>query len=125
MGNGFLSQLAHHFYGKYKNSLHKIAFVFPNRRAGLFFKKHLRREMEETIWAPQIFAFSDFISSLTSLRSAETIELVFDLYQVYSNHVKQFPRDFEDFYGWGQMILTDFDEMDKLLDMYDKRHDKE
>jgi len=115
MDKGFLPRLARHFYGEYGNSLHKVAFVFPNRRAGLFFKKYLREEMTENLWAPPVFAFSDFVSSLSELRCAEPLELVFELYQVYSSKVNHFRRDFEDFYPWGKMILADFDEIDEFL----------
>ena len=38
----FLYRLAQRFYNRYKNTLHEHTFVFPGRRAGIFFQKYLQ-----------------------------------------------------------------------------------
>ena len=37
----FLGQVAEAFYREYNRDIQNMAFVFPNRRAGIFFKKYL------------------------------------------------------------------------------------
>lgn len=88
--------------------------VFPNRRAGLFFKRYLSRKIEKPIWAPTTLSLEDFLFKLTSTRKTDELNLVFELYEVFKS---QQGRDegFESFYFWGEMLLRDFEEVDHYL----------
>lgn len=113
----FLERLAERFLSEYGNDIHRIAFVFPTRRAGLFFQRHVREQKDPgiAIWAPPVFSVNDFMARLSGLTAADSLELIFELYDIYSDPVGQYPKAFEDFYAWGKMILADFDEIDKYL----------
>jgi len=114
---GFLEKIADKFTKEYGNHMHKLAFVFPTHRAGIYFRRHIRnqKEPEATIWAPSIFSINDFIARLSELTVSDPLDLIFELYGVYKTHVRDFPKEFEDFYPWGKMIISDFDEIDKYL----------
>ena len=43
----FLYQVASLFYSKYGAEVSRLAFVFPNRRTGLFFQKYLSEVSEK------------------------------------------------------------------------------
>ncbi len=96
-------------------SLTKIALVFPNKRAGLFFNEHLAKLAEgHPVWTPDYLTISDFFSSLSKRKSADSIQLVCELYRDYIELSKN-EETLDKFYGWGEMILNDFDDIDKNL----------
>lgn len=96
------------------NDLSKYAMVFPNRRAMLYFKDYLRKQAAKPVWAPEMFTVNDFFQRLSGLRKADTITLIFTIYNLYKKLAKS-PEAFDDFYFWGEMILADFDDLDKYL----------
>ena len=114
---GFLERIAGKFLDAYGNDVHKIAFVFPTRRAGLYFVRYLqnRKKPDTTIWAPSVFSINDFIAELSGTTVSDQLDLIFELYDIYRKHVRNYPKEFEDFYPWGKMIISDFDEIDKYL----------
>lgn len=114
---GFLEKIAGKFLKEYGNNIYKLAFVFPTLRAGIYFRRHIRNQMEPgaAIWEPSIFSIKDFISCLSELTVSDPLDLIFELYTVYKKHVRDFPKEFGDFYPWGKMIISDFNEIDKYL----------
>lgn len=113
----FLKKIAKRFLLEKGNEIHHYAFVFPTRRAGLYFQRHLQslKKKEMTFWAPTTYSISDFIISLSGFTVTEPLELIFELYNIYSQQIRHYPRIFEDFYPWGKMIISDFDEIDKYM----------
>ncbi len=110
----YLSQLAEHVYINYKDRLSKICIVFPNRRAGLFFQQYLAEKIDNPIWSPQILTIKEFVFEHTNLTQAENLKLLYELYKIYVK-VKNSNENFDDFLPWGEIILRDFDELDKYL----------
>lgn len=101
----------------------KITLVFPNRRASLYFKKHLGEFLSKPAFAPRMLTIEEFIGSHSTLRVPDKLELVHRLYQQYNAVMPQaFAEDgssqaepFDRFYFWGEMLLRDFEEIDKYL----------
>jgi len=119
---GFLQKIADRFLDEYGNNIHKIAFVFPTRRAGIYFLRHLQKQKKKdaSLWAPFIFSIDDFVAGLSGLTTTDQLELIFTLYDIYRKNVRRFPKEFEDFYSWGKMIIADYNEIDKHLIDADK-----
>lgn len=114
---GFLENIAGKFLEEYGNDIHKLAFVFPTRRACLYFRRHLQKKNDTgaAIWEPPVFPITDFMARLSRLTAADQLDLIFELYRIYNKYVKGYDKAFEDFYAWGKMILSDFNEIDKYL----------
>ncbi len=110
----FLRRIARHLYSLYGNSLHNHCLVFPNRRAGLFFKKYLAEEINKPVWTPAVVTVNDLFRSFSKLQPAENETLIFELYNSYKKISSQ-AESFDDFYFWGDMLLNDFDDVDKYL----------
>ncbi|UCH97885.1 MAG: hypothetical protein JSV88_13800, partial [Candidatus Aminicenantes bacterium] len=114
---GFLEKLAGKFLEEYGNDIHQVVFVFPTRRARLYFLRYLQVQKPDhtNIWAPPVFSSNDFIAHLSGLTVSDQLDLIFELYDVYQRHIRNYPKEFADFYPWGKMIISDFDEIDKYL----------
>lgn len=111
----FLKHIAHTFCENVDNeTLENYCFVFPNRRSGSFFKKYIIEEYNDAVIIPQITTITDFINDITNSIEASRIELLFTLYQEYSKSLIE-PVDFDQFIFWGDMIINDFNDVDKYL----------
>ncbi len=109
----FLEQLVDELYDKHKGDLSGLCMVFPTRRAGLFFKKYLSEKIDKPHWSPVIYSIQDFIRNFSSHVIPDQLALMFELFEVYK---KYFPDEpFEKYYPWGEMLLKDFDEVDRNL----------
>ena len=122
MEHAFLRELAERVFQQnqsglnpdWKPDLYGITVVFPNRRAGLFFQKYLSGMIKKPIWAPEVTTLEDFTMELSSLQLADPLTLIFELYHAF-NKYQQVPEPFERFYFWGEMLVKDFEELDRYL----------
>jgi hypothetical protein len=110
----FLEKIARSLHAEFGNSLNSHCLVFPNRRAGLYFLKYLAASIEKPVWSPAVFTVNELFRSSSSLQIAGNEILLFELYKVYRKLTKT-PDSFDDFYFWGDMLLNDFDDIDKYL----------
>lgn len=110
----YLKQLARTIYERNQN-LEQLTLIFPNRRAALYFRKHLADIIDKPIFTPRLITIEDFISSFTDLKIPDKLELVHRLHIVYNQEVGLALENFDEFYFWGDMLLRDFDEIDKYL----------
>lgn len=111
----FLELLADEIYQRAGDDPGKFCIVLPNRRAGLFLKRHLSNRYRKTIWAPEIYSIEDFIIKNSGRKLIDPAGLMFELYQVYIDLNPENPQEFESFAGWGQVLLNDFNELDLYL----------
>jgi hypothetical protein len=76
--------------------------------------KYLASQIEKPVWVPSILTINELFRSYSSLQTAGNEVLLFELYMVYRN-LKKPPENFDEFYYWGDMLLNDFDDIDKYL----------
>lgn len=110
-----LKSIAHHFIDR---DLSNFCFVFPNRRAGLFFEKHLQQEATHTMILPEILTIADFFQSYSKSKLADQLTLLFELYKAYNCVLEKNGREKEalsDFIPFGQILITDFNDIDNYL----------
>lgn len=110
----FLHQIAALFYREYGADISRLAFVFPNQRAGIFFKKYLSEIAEEPVFSPTILTISDLFLELSEKQPADRISMLFSLYTIYCR-ISGATETFDEFLYWGEMLLNDFDDVDKYL----------
>lgn len=110
----FLYQLATLFYERYGKELSRLAFVFPNRRAGLFFQKYLSEVADRPLFSPKILTINDLFVSLSGKQAADRIHMLFMLYEIYVRRSGSM-ETFDEFLYWGEMLLNDFADIDKYM----------
>ena len=109
----FLDKLADKILSAHAGELGNICVVFPSRRAGIFFKKYLSEKITSPVWSPEILGIQDFINKLSQYTIEDKVVLIFELFEVYRKYTQD--ESFDKFYSWGEMILGDFDDIDKNL----------
>ncbi|WP_405411960.1 PD-(D/E)XK nuclease family protein [Maribacter sp. Asnod1-A12] len=92
-----------------------VVFVLPSKRAGVFLKKTLSQSLNQTVLAPEIYSIEDFIEKVSNLVTANTTTQLFELYHAYLKVGDYEKESFDSFLKWGQILLQDFNEVDRYL----------
>ena len=108
----FLKLEAADLYKHTEGNLAHTAVVFPNKRAGLFFNEYLAQESESPIWSPAYVSISELFRSLSPWEVGDPVKLVCELYKIFRRET-QSTETLDDFYFWGEMLISDFDDADK------------
>ncbi|MBE0647268.1 MAG: PD-(D/E)XK nuclease family protein [Bacteroidales bacterium] len=111
----FLQQTAKYLYETFEDNLSGIAVVLPNRRAGLFLRKHLAGMLQKTSWSPALFSIEEFVAFSSGLREAEQVHSLFEMYKIHQRIEKEKAQSFDEFLNWGGQLLSDFNEIDRYL----------
>lgn len=114
----FLQRVAKDLLQKYGNDLSSITLVFPNKRARLFMNEYLAKLSPNPIWAPFYTDLSGLFQQISALQLADSLKLIADLYASYSRiylheNGKETPETFDEFYFFGEILLNDFNDLDK------------
>jgi len=114
--NSFLEKVTVHIFEKYSGSFENLCVVTPNRRAGLFLRKHFSQRIEKPIWSPTFLSIEDFANKLSGLEVVDSLNLMFQFWEVYRQKEGESANTLEEFLQWAPMLLRDFDEIDAALD---------
>ncbi|GAA4892562.1 PD-(D/E)XK nuclease family protein [Flaviramulus aquimarinus] len=97
-------------------NLSQVTFILPSKRAGLFLKHELPKVIQQTVFSPQINSIEEFVQELSQLKPVPNTELIFEFYDAYAQLTKKENLDsFESFSKWAQILLQDFNEIDRYL----------
>ena len=112
----FLRQVAEHWYAA--GDIGKVCFILPNKRSLAFFRKYLSEIVAERsdvpVEAPALITVKDFFYRVTGMSEASRVTLLLELYRCYCKvHPK--PEPLDGFIFWGDVLLSDFSDVDKYL----------
>lgn len=110
----FLKQICDYLFETYSDDLSSLCIVFPNARPALYFRKYLVEKIKKPTWAPRIESISSFFEKQSLLQNTDELTALVVLYNEYCN-LKQNPESFDQFYAWGKIMLSDFDDIDKYM----------
>ena len=111
----FLQKLAKHVTTTYPEGLDELCFVFPSRRAGLFFKRELAKIKRSTFWAPEVLTIPEFIEDLSGYRVLGSLEQLFWMYEIHIQSDISPKLSFENFVDFGKTALGDFNDIDMAM----------
>ncbi|WP_178986479.1 PD-(D/E)XK nuclease family protein [Winogradskyella helgolandensis] len=96
--------------------LEDLYFILPSKRAGVFLKHHLSTLIDQPIFAPHILSSEEFVEELSGLQNLPNTDLLFRLYETYKALTADEEQEsFESFSKWAQILLQDFNEIDRYL----------
>lgn len=112
----FLDKLSHQIVSDFGNALSEVTIILPNKRARVFLLEALKKQLDQTVFAPNIISIEDFIQDVAGIRAIDPVELLFEFYNIYlavTPVEKQ--QEFDLFANWGKTLLQDFNEIDRYL----------
>ena len=113
--NSFLNKLAKVIIANYSDSFSDLIVILPNRRAKVFLIDELKKETTATIFSPEIISIEDFVQDIAGIRAHDSVELLFEFYNVYLSITEKDQESFETFANWAKTLLQDFNEIDRYL----------
>lgn len=118
----FLKDVARYFAEKAPGRpLHEdVVYIVPNKRAAMFLKEHVHKTMLKAGRMPRLMTLRNFLTRLSGLREVPERKLMFILYDCYRRvmarrNAQKNMRTFDSFVFWGDMILSDFEEIDRSM----------
>jgi RecB family exonuclease len=108
----FLGNVARSLYGRYGGDISSLGIVLPNMRSRLFFMDELARVIEAPVWQPSYISVDDLMGSIAGIDTIDRTRAIVELYKVWQRFHDE---DFDRFYFWGEMLLGDFDQIDKYM----------
>lgn len=109
----FVQEVAECLTARYGDDLSPIKILFPSKRARLFFTEALTQIVQRPVWQPQWTTVDELMAEISGLQGGERIRLIAELYKIYSKYHEN--ESFEQFYFWGDMLLNDFDTIDRYM----------
>ena len=109
----FLQELAQTLLNRNSGDLSDLVVMFPSLRARAFFNDALSSITDKAIWQPSWSTIDEVMERGSGLKRAERIRLISELYKIYVKYHKS--ETFDKFYFWGDMLISDFDMIDKYL----------
>ena len=113
----FLNQVIQNLKQRFDTKISDFCIVVPTRRAVVFLREALAQEFDQALWAPKMVSIQDFVREIVDWQFPDILPLVYELYEVYKirqrEELPSWNEDFERFYAWGEMLVKDFDEVDK------------
>lgn len=99
------------------DDLQNVEIIVPNNRTGSALLSSMKKNMTEICWAPKITPIKEIFARNTKINEAESIVLVYTLYKVFISHINEQEgnNSFDNFYNFGEVLLSDFDDIDKYL----------
>ena len=110
----FLRYVAEDIIRKYGTDLSRTVVVFPNKRASLFLNEQLARIAQKPLWSPVYITISELFRQQSDLHVADPVKLVCDLHKSFCLQTDS-DETLDKFYGWGQLLISDFDDIDKNM----------
>ncbi|MES2812852.1 MAG: PD-(D/E)XK nuclease family protein [Bacteroidota bacterium] len=113
--NTFLDNLVAYLFNSNPETISEIVIVLPNKRAKVFLVEKLKNKFSTAFFSPQIISIEEFIQELSGIRNVDTVELLFEFYEVYTALPNDKVQSFEQFSNWAKTLLQDFNEIDRYL----------
>jgi Fe-S-cluster formation regulator IscX/YfhJ len=110
--NSFLYRIAQVYYSEFREDISRLTFVFPNRRAGLFFQRYISEIAAKPIFSPEIVTINECFAAASHWQTADRLSNLFRLYRIYKEQSGS-DETFDSFVFWGEMLLSDFEDVDK------------
>lgn len=115
----FLEYVAEDIFNRFGNDLSKVVVVFPNKRASLFLNEYLAKISGKPIWSPRYITISELFRQHSQLVVGDPLKLICELYNSYLQQTGS-DETLDHFFSWGQLLIADFDDIDKNMADADK-----
>lgn len=110
----FLLLVAQHILNQHSNP-ENILVVLPGKRSGIFLKKHFTELIKQPFFVPKITTIDQLCEEATDEFVADKITLLVHLFNSFNEAKNKEPENFDSFLQWGNILLNDFNEIDRQL----------
>jgi RecB family exonuclease len=111
----FINQVAKHIHDQ-DLSLEDLTVILPSERAKKYLTAALYRAYKRPILAPEITTMDRWVKGHSPLAVIDKTRALVRLFEVQLKNAKtEEDRSFDEFLSWGNILLSDFDEIDRYF----------
>lgn len=110
----FIDKIAQQIFEK-DLPLEHLYIILPSQRAKKYLQRALFKVYKKPVFSPEIKTMNRWIQELSPFPIIENTRALFKLYDTHLAIDKQEPQTLDEFLHWGNILLSDFDEMDRYL----------
>lgn len=111
----FLRQVARYYLELSEEKQQNVALVFPNRRAGVFFRRELAAIHQKSLWLPDLFSADEFVRKVTRTQAIDPVSVQYEFYRIYKASEGDDAESFDTYLSWAPQLLHDYEETDLYL----------
>ncbi|MCB0736132.1 MAG: PD-(D/E)XK nuclease family protein [Bacteroidetes bacterium] len=111
---GFISQIVEQLLPEKENWVNHV-LVIPNKRPKAFILREIQKHHQGVSFSPQIITIDELISKSAPFAVANQVQLVIEIWKIYSSIVPNNQLSIDKFYALGETMLNDFDNIDRAL----------
>lgn len=111
----FLACVARDMLQRFGSDMTNVTVVFPNKRARLFLNEELLSRTTSPMWAPRYATIGELFDSIAGDEVMEPIPAICRLYHIYKAAMGEKAESLDMFWGWGEILLQDFEDIDKHM----------
>jgi hypothetical protein len=115
----FLQELAEGLFVKQRYETSECVVLLPSLRARAFFNDAITSITQTPVWQPHYTSIDEIMAKASGLQLGDRIKLISVLFKVYEDAFKgdqeKSFNTFDRFYHWGDMLISDFDMIDKYM----------
>ncbi len=123
----FLRRIANRYIANEADDIGRVCFVFPNKRSATFFREAVELESDGRIRNIRTKTINSFVAGFSRAREAGRLEALFVMFKEYRRILEEQTTssaddalDFDRFAFWGDMLINDFNDVDRYLADPDK-----
>ncbi|NOZ33756.1 MAG: hypothetical protein GXO80_00475 [Chlorobi bacterium] len=109
----FLYETAEIIIRNNKDNLQNCILIFPNKRTKFYFRKFYAEIIGKTSRPAKMIEIGKLIRDITRFEDGDKLSLIFELFGVFKTFSSHYT--FDNFYRLGEIILSDFNEIDAWL----------
>jgi CRISPR/Cas system-associated exonuclease Cas4 (RecB family) len=108
----FLDRIAKELVDKYGQDMGQLQLVFPSRRTAQYLLKAIAEHQSTVTWSPRFYSIEELFRLWVSTPQPDRMILISFLHKAYQEVSGQ-PESLDSFWFWGDMLLKDFDAVDR------------
>ncbi|MBW7867808.1 MAG: PD-(D/E)XK nuclease family protein [Brumimicrobium sp.] len=110
----FIEKIANYIYEN-DLPLEHLQIILPSQRAKKYLQRALYRRYNKPIFSPHILTMNSWVHQLSPQPIIDSTRAVFKLYHIHLEIEKKEPQSIDEFLKWANILLSDFDEIDRYL----------
>ncbi len=111
----FTDQIAHYIKENDLNLSH-LTIVLPSERAKKYISASLFKAYQKPLLAPKMITIDRWVRNLSEKTVIDKTRVLLRLFEIQLKDAKTIEdHSFDEFLTWGNMLLSDFDELDRYL----------
>lgn len=112
--DNFLTSVVKDLLTRYGNRFEDVLIIMPGKRPKVFINHIISQLVDKPLIAPKVLTINEFVEMESHMLIIDSIPAINALYDIYKQQITS-SDPIEKFWHFGEMLLSDFDDLDKYM----------